>query len=182
MPRPSIENLRGLGDLATVYQWNLQFVSFPIAVAMAGRFPSGNDLNKRCISTSLPKKTSGRLTANIRGYQVNQPGTPQYSESIQLDFVETVDNNVALFLLAWNELCARTNTQIQYPKEMLEAQIQIERLDRQDKPIWLYNLIGCFLMDYDQGELNSINNMFQPKLTLTYDYHKEQPMGSLISW
>lgn len=182
MPRPSIEHLRGLGDLSTNYQWNLNFVTFPIAVTLAGRFPKGEDLNKRCISTTLPKKSTGRLTANIRGYQVNQPGTLQYNESIQLEFIETVDNVVSLFLLAWHELCSRTGTQIHWPKDMLESIIQIERLDRQDNPIWLYVLYGCFLMDYEHGELNSSNGLLQPKITITYDYFKEQPLGSLVSF
>lgn len=175
MPRPSIEQLRAVGDFAEVYRWNLQFVKFPSAVAGA---PTSNDLNIRCETVDLPKRTGTKVTTNIRGHQVHSPGIYNYGGELTIKFVETVDNKVHNFLRAWREACSATKTGVSNPKSTLEGIIRIERLNRQDVPIWEYKLTGCFLNDADYGGTldGATSDHIKPSLIISYDFFEDRAL------
>lgn len=173
MPRPSIEQLRNLGDIATVYQWNLNFITFPTAVAS----PSANDLNLRCLSSAIPTKGEEKQELSLRGHKIYQAGQAQYGNELTLTFVETVDNKIAKFLSAWHEACVATNSGTHVKQSDVECDIQIERLNRQDVGNWSYTLIGCFLSTYTHADLSDANEQVKPTLTLSFDYFKEAALG-----
>jgi hypothetical protein len=174
MPRPTIEQVRGLGDVGTTYQWNLNFLDFPAALN-GGVIPSKEDLNLRLISTTLPKKGNTDQEINVRGQRTYQSGQADYGgHEFTLVFYETVDNIVSNFLLAWEETCVQTLTGAHGSKVDSECAIEIERLNRQDIPIWSYILIGCKLKDYTETDLSGEDDTLKPSMILKYDYFKKQ--------
>lgn len=173
MPRPTMEQVRGLGDVATIYQWNVTFVNFPAALN-GGVIPTTEDLNLRMTSTTLPVKGNMDQDINIRGHVTSQSGQAEYNKEINFGFYETVDNVISNFFLAWEETCTQTGTGAHGSKTDSECAIEIERLNRQDVPIWLYFLVGCRLKTYTLTDLTGENDTFKPGLTIKYDYFKQQ--------
>ena len=173
MPRPTIEQVRGLGDVATVYQWNLNFIDFPQALG-GGVIPAKEDLNLRMISTTLPTKGNADQEINIRGHKTFQSGQADYGgNEITLTFYETVDNIVSNFFLAWDETCVQTGTGVHGSKADAECPIEITRLNRQDEPIWVYFLVGCKLRSYTLPDLTGEDDTMKPSILLKYDYFKK---------
>lgn len=163
-----ITELRGVGDFATLFRWNLVFISFP-AVGAAG-FPIADDLNIRCESATLPKMSNEKIEINIRNQKIFQHGKGTYTNTFDLTFVETVDNKIHNFFRAWRELTHGTRTGASVPKADLEALIQIQRLDNAQDAVWQYTMHGCFIEDYDMGSLSTDSDVIRPTLTLSYDF------------
>ncbi|QIG71457.1 tail tube protein [Rhizobium phage RHph_TM39] len=175
MARPTIENVRNVGDWATTVNWNLTFVTFPRALARTVTF---QDLNLRCESTDIPKSTGTSTEIMIRGHRVKQPGLYLPSGTITLTMNESVDNKISTFIRNWREICSETKTGVQQEKSQVECMIKIERLNRRDVPIWEYNLLGCYLEDYDAGgQLQGQSaDILKPTLTISYDYFEDTPL------
>jgi len=172
MVRPTLSELRTLPDKATLYQWNFIVVKAPPAVP----FPSSNEINLRVLTSGVPKKTNQKIEYRIRGHRLFQPGVNESSGEITVTLVDTVDALVQKWIRDWREACAEYNTQTHKKTSDVEAEIVLERLDRQDKVIWRYHLVGCFLSDYDPvgGDLGSDSDIAKPTLTITYvDYYDE---------
>jgi len=177
MARPTIEQLRGLGDFATTYQWSLSFALSPQAFAFS------EDFNLRCLTAEVPKVTNEPIDIRIRGHHIKQPGISDSTHTITLTFQETVDSYISTGILLWRNACQEMITGIQQSNEVVKANILLNRLDRQDNIIWSYLLRGCFLEDYDPvgGELNSDTGLITPSMTLSYDYHIDGPSGALLN-
>lgn len=175
MARPSIDQIRSIGNVTQLFRWNLQIAAFPSAITAP---PTTEALNLRCESVELPKLTNQPVEVNIRGHKVKQPGIGQYAGTLQMTFIETVDNVVHNFLRQWREACWQTKTGISRPKTELEAIILIHRLNQQDEPIWEYKLIGAFLEDYDAGGTldGTSTESLRPVFTLSYDYFEDQAL------
>lgn len=172
--RPTIDQIRGLGDFATLVNWDLQFVSLPSGISAGSQ-----DLNLRCESTDVPKSTGQSTQIQIRGLPpVKQPGLYIPSGTIALVFNETVDNTVSKLITQWREMCYEMKTGKQKKKSEVEAQIRLVRMDRQDKEIYEYMLYGAFLEDYDTGgQLGAASaDVVKPSLTLSYDYFEEKAL------
>lgn len=166
--RPTVDNIRGLGDFATLVNWDLQFVTIPSGLSFASQ-----DLNFRCESADIPKSTGESTSIRIRGLPpVKQPGLYTPSGTITLAMNETVDNMISKAITQWREMCYEMKTGIQKKKTEVEAQIRLVRMDRQDKEIFEYMLFGVFLEDADPGgQLGAAAaDVVKPTLTLSYDY------------
>lgn len=162
--RPTLSQIRSLGDFATTYNWYIQFLAAPSGI-------DGSAINLRCESTDVPKKTGQSIPVQIRGLPpVKQPGIYIPVGTLTLQVNETIDNAISEIISKWQEMCYETNTGKGKKKSEVEAQVRLVRLDRNDKPIWEYVLIGAFLEDYDNGQLQgaSAENM-KPSLILSYD-------------
>lgn len=174
MSRPTIEQIRSLGDFAPLFRWNVQFIP-PAGVT---GFPDSEKLNLRCESAGIPKATNNQFNVSIRGHKVNQPGIMDYSGTIELTFVETVDNTILSFIRAWREAQWATETgRSSAPKSQLQGQVIMTQLDNQDSEIWQYTLIGAILGDYNPGNLDNTGDAQKPSVTLTFDYFKDEKKG-----
>lgn len=170
--RPTIEQLRGAGDFASPFRWNLLFTRLPILPGFATT--DLLSLNIRCESTDQPKRTNQKITVNMRGHQVHQPGITNYNGTMTLTFNETVDSKIALFLKAWGDACWAPKNGIRPPKSLVEGQILLTRLNNQDLPIWKTTIKGVFLEDYDMGQLDgSTSDTIKPSMTISYDYFED---------
>jgi hypothetical protein len=167
---PRVDDLRALGDFSPLYKWELTFMEGPLI---------SNDisqLNFRCVSASLPMKQNRRIPVNVRGLIKNQSGISVYN-NLDLVFVETIDNTISQLLQKLHEATYAANTGVAYPQASLEFTTRLTRMDRQGNAIWAYQLIGCWLEQYNPagqgGGLGSEAGIVMPALSLCYDYFVE---------
>jgi len=169
MPRPTIDQIRGLADHASLFHWRLSFFQPPAI----GSFPGIEEMDLRCTTVVLPSMSIGQVPIKIRGHVVQQPGEATYNTPLQFTFIETVDNVVANFFRQWREACWQTKTGAQGAKADVEGIIQITRLNRQDTPIWGYKLIGCTYQDGNFGSLGADAGVVSPVMSVAYDYFED---------
>lgn len=170
MARPTQDQVR-MREYATMYQWNLYFTSFP----NVGSYPATEDLNLRCLTAELPNFTDQKIKTTIRGHSTHQSGIKEYTSTLTLTFVETIDNTIAELLREWEEACTESNTGVHSKKADVEAVIVIERLDREDNPIYRYTLVGCFLETFEEGTLDGeASETLKPTITISYDRYKKE--------
>ena len=173
MPRVNIDQLRSIGNVAVPYRWNLEFSSFP-----ANLRADSSALNIRCESADLPKLSSaGKIEVNVRGNKVLQQGIMNYSNTFNLVFYETEDSIVHKFLRDWRELVWESKTGVQVSKADYEAVVLLTRLNHADAPIWEYKMVGCFLEDFDLGNLDgTTSDSMRTTLTLSFDYFTDRKL------
>lgn len=173
--RPTIDQIRGLGDFQPQYTWDLNFVQFPPGLRSR---PSRGGVNLRCVSTGLPKKSDQNIEINIRGHKTRQSGICLYEGTLTLTFVDTVDQTIANFIADWQNLVWEDNTGIALPSNMVEATIAITRLDRGNNPVRVYTLYGVKIEDRDHGgELGGdTNEVYRPTMTIGYAYFNEEAL------
>lgn len=170
MSRITIEQLRSVLPMQAVYKWKLAGILMP---GTSIEVPNAADLDVRCVSTELPKKTESPMEISIRGHKIRQPGIYDYSHQIVMTFIESTNNFIHEFLNDWLTLCHDPETGASVPKADLEATILIHLLDVGDDPTWQYELIGCYPNDYELGTLDGQTaDSMQPTITLNYDYFK----------
>lgn len=175
MTRPSITDVRGIQNFATVYQWNVMFSTLPKKVSTTALTSNnGEPLNFRCESTELPKLTNESMIVSIRGHKIKQSGIHTYSNILTLIFVETVDNMISQFLHDWREACWEAKTGVQQTKQDIQAVMELHRLNSVDKEIWKYKMTGVYLEDFDLGQLDGVTSeAFKPSIVLSYDYFED---------
>jgi hypothetical protein len=167
----NIDAIRAVGDFATVYQWNLSFVTFPNAVDSP---PSTDDLNIRCETTELPLNQGQSIDVMIRSLKVRQPGIYVPQGILSLQFIETVDSLISQFLYDWRQACFDVQSGAQGSKLDVEATVELDRLDRQGNVIWTYHLVGCYLEGAQLGQLDGVSpEAVRPTLIMSYDYFTE---------
>lgn len=175
MARPKITDIRELGDISVVFRWDMD-IKAPKALAAA---PAAGALNFRCNSTELPKMTGQNINVEIRGHRVKHAGIYQYTDTIVLEFTETVDNTIAKFLREWRELCWKTKEGTSQLKKDLEATVILTRLNNQNSPIWRYTLYGAFIDSFDYPNLDgNTSDAWKPTITLCYDYFEDESLSS----
>ena len=175
--RPTLENIRSLGNATQLIRWEVAFATIPRA--LAGMFPGNDALNWRASSMSIPTMNPGATEIIIRGHKTIQPGIADYGgNTITLTSIEFVDNIMAQFISNWRFACwsnSNGGSGITLPKADLEAVIVLTRLDNEDNPIWQYEIIGCWPSTTDPGgELGGEDaSPLKPVITLSFDYFKD---------
>jgi len=171
MPRPSIQQLRGIGDFQTLYRWQFQVVAAPAAVA---GFPASEDLNLRCESTALPYRKNDKIDVTIRGHKLPQNGITTYGDNtIKLVFAETVDGTVKKLVKAYHDALWNTTTGAAAgSREDLSFDFLLTLMDNQDQPVWEYKIIGAQLDSDTPGELGNGERGDIQKPELTFHFLK----------
>jgi len=175
MARPTVDNLRSLGDFQTTVDWDIQFIELP--AVLSDYLPE--DLNLQCESTDIPKSSGTSTDVWLRGHKSKQPGLWTPVGTITMTMNETVDGYVREFIRRWREACWQSRTGIQQTKSDVEAQIMLYQLDRQNNYQYQYHMIGVYLEDYDTGgQLQAQSaDLLKPTLTLSYDYFIDGPFS-----
>jgi len=171
--RPSVENLRALGQWTQGHRWGLQFIRLP-SVLSGYR---SEDLNYRAESITLPRLNTPTSDIEVRGNMVHQTGKGEYEKTITLTAIETVNNIVQHFIHDWREHhweLGNGSTGKTADKNLLEAELQITLLNNVDLPRWSYTLIGCILEGGEPGlEPANEADPQKPVLNITYDRFDE---------
>ena len=175
--RPSLQNLRSLGNFTQVFRWVVEFEKLPAPLSSY----KGDGINFRAESTGLPKCNPNSVEIVIRGGKLKRPGMADYENTISLTLVETVDNYVSNFIREWRELCWETengSTGITQNFEDIEGTLITTRLNNKDEPIWQYKLFGCFLETGEPGGEPDASTAepYKPILTLSFDYFNDKAL------
>jgi hypothetical protein len=175
--KPSIDDVRALGEVHSLYRWNMYFITFPSAVAAP---PTREEMNRRCATTTRPKVTFNDTLVNMRGHTVEQQGKMTYERRITLQMLETVDVKVAQFLSDWRQAAWQDGTGVSADKKDLEASIKLELLDNQDNPTWEYVLTGVILKDMTLMQLlEESDEIDRPEIILGYDFYRDGPPNTV---
>lgn len=151
--RPSLDDIRGLGNFTQMYRWGLMISEFPSALSGTRAYTS-DDINFRAESADVPTLSGTSTETLIRGHKVKQPGLYDYGGQWNLTCIETIDKKIASFLRDWRELCWQTtngSTGITHYMDELTGTIILAQLDGKNNAIWWYKLIGVFLETVDWG-------------------------------
>ena len=175
MPRPSKTEIRNLPELADSFRWEISFPTKPSV------FPEDDELNLRCVSSGMPSRTmTGQVDVQIRGHHIMRPGPMDETHTLNLIFVETIDNTISQWLKDWRDAVYNPDTGVRQEQDQYQAQVRLARLDNLDNPIWEYVLEGCYLQEFDPGGdlAGDAGQGIQPNITLYYDTFKDGPVGS----
>ena len=168
MARPTVENIRGLGDFAHTNLWDIQIVDRNDVL----KLPEGA-INFRAQSVELPKRTGTSLEINIRGQKIKQPGDYDYSGTTTITLIETDDMLISKAISSWREKIIQTNTNSMAKKSEIEIEIIMRRLNRQGEQSGVWVLLGCYLEDYELGDMSDAGDLVLPTMTVSYDYFEE---------
>jgi hypothetical protein len=173
--RPTVENLRSLGNFSQTFRWAVAFSSFPSA--LSGSFDSDN-INFRAESMSIPELEIETTEIQIRGNKVRQAGIGTYNSPITLTLNETTDGYALQFLGAWQEAGWKSSDgspgTTEY-KENLECTMILYLLDNQDKPYYKFTLYGCQLSGATKGDADAgTADPLKPALSIAYDYFNKE--------
>lgn len=176
--RPSMANIRSIGNPSSTYRWGINFIKLPSLGYIS--LVTNKELNFRCISTDIPKASGSSIPVNIRGYKTKIPGDWNYTGTITVTFVETDQQYVSLLLKMWRDMCWDVRTGVQGSKADVEGTVLLTRLDSKDNEVWLYTLNGVFLEDYDPGgQLTGDSDILRPTATLSFDHFSDGPVFGL---
>lgn len=168
MSRPQIENIRGLPDFLTVYNWNVSITKPPAGVSIPQNF------NFQCKTSSLPTASNNPIEVDIRGHKTRQAGIQSYDGTLDLQLVETVDTALFNFVRDWRETQWATGTGVALARNDSSCDFQLQLMSRQDQVVKTYTLIGGILTGYQLGDLSGDSSeALRPSITVTYDYFKE---------
>ena len=167
MPRPTIAEIRSITDFQKPYMWELSFLRLPNFVEV-----NPFRVNLQCLSAEVPKKTGQTATLLMRGHQIFDPGIYNVQGTMQLTFVETIDNQVRNLIQQWEDACAnKTGTFTQ-----LTGDLRLVTMNNQEEPNYEYWLLWAFLEDSNINPLDGgTSDPMQPTITLRYtDYQAQQ--------
>jgi hypothetical protein len=167
MPRPTISELRSLQNIALQYRWDFEFTKGPNGLTIP------TNLNLRCTTAGVPKAELSKVPLNIRGNEIYFNGLKKTGGELEFKFVETVDYELTQFLSAWSDLCYDVKNNTSQNKADVEAIITIYRLNQLDQPVYKYELIGAFLVDYEPGQPTNENAFIEASMKVSYDTFKE---------
>jgi len=133
-------------------------------------------MNVLCQSSNIPKKNHQKISIPLKGHVTHQPGIWTPEGSLQLRFLETIDNHVHRILYAWQESMWEhdsgrgtiANVNNVNGSVAMDA-VRLERLDTGDQPNCVYVLQWVFLSDYTWDQLNSESNVLGATVTFSYD-------------
>ena len=172
--RPTIEQLRYLTDFGPNYRWDTGFV-LPAAVSAA---INSAELNIRTTSMSIPKRTVDVIEISNRGHKIFREGITNFSQSITLSTISTVDAMIHKAVrnwgqMQWSDNVGAMSTIVAKDRQGLAT---LKALNNADVGYWQYTIIGAWLQDSDFGEYGSDgSDIIRPSLTLQYDYYVDGP-------
>lgn len=174
MPMPSHEQVRQIGDVQTTYKFNLKMVT-PPKTGTAG--VTSDDLNLRCKSMPAPEKDIEPIKVTLHGFDIHQSGRGVYQDSIDIVFVETVNNKIKKFFRAWREACNKVISGAGNLKTQTEAKFKLEMLGTLNEPIWECELTGCLYRGGNIGTFDGASNdALELTLKLGFDYFDDKAL------
>lgn len=149
MSKPTLNQIRSLGNFSTSENWYFQITNLPKA---GGISFSSDDINWRCESVDVPKRETPTLQVQIRGQPpVNQHGTATPSGSTTLTLFSTDDMRIEKAIQELLKLSHDLETGFGHKKADYEMSARLVRMDVTGKEVLEYNFIGVLMESYDPG-------------------------------
>ena len=178
--RPTINQIRSLTDFCPTYRWDMSVV-LPAAVAQA---INSYELNLRTTSASLPKRTVEAIDIANRGHRIRREGITQFSQSLTLSTIGTIDTMIHKAVRNWHMMCWSDDGNTVYGRMSSnnpadrQATFTLTALNNTDQGYWQYLIYGAWLEDSDFGDFQSDSSDIQrPTLSFSYDYFIDGPVG-----
>jgi len=164
MANPHVEQIRGVGEPARQYLWEILIPSS----LPGGGGGGGNDNTQftfRAMSTTIPDKVLEAYEHNFKSTKVRFAGREASAKTFDVTFFDSMDLFIYKSMYNWNEFCLR-NTKEAYQLASMEMHL----LNRADevvltaalKQVWPENVQPLTL---DYGANDPINVV----VTLSYD-------------
>lgn len=166
---PNIDQVRTLGEIQSTVHWQV------IMSPPSGVHGDSGSLDLRAISSDIPKVTGKATELSIRGHKVKYPGIPEVAGSIELTFVESINQTITKTISDWRQLCYNVQTGAMGSKARVTGTVILRRLARDGSTVvWTYELIGAFLEDYTVPKLQGTQDEnYQASMRISYDYFTE---------
>lgn len=182
--RPSVNQLRKLGNFSQMFRWGIKVVQFPKKLTQWQN--TSQDFNIRALSATVPEKVGSSTEIQIRGNMVRQPGIVTYTSPWNCTLMETNDTYAQQMLKDWHNLYWDTNLRVTSGnssgltefKADVEGIIELYQLNNLDEPIYKYTLIGVYPESYQRGDFDgSTAEPMQPAISFVLDYFLEEPIS-----
>lgn len=171
-----VDIMEHLGDPAPTYHWGISFPGWDIPGVVLP------DVNMHCTTTAVPRRTAGDpVTMQIRGHQFERPAAYNDEHTLDMEFIDTTDNPISLWLSGWRDFMWDTRTGVRgaaaYADYTVDCLMHRYGNADNDTPIWHYLLHGCYYRDADPvgGQLGGDVEVLRPTLTLYYDWFVDGP-------
>lgn len=143
----TLQEVYDLTDFATNNLWYMDFIKMPTtSVAM-----TANEINMRCQSFTVPSVAVKDMTVTLHNHVKHQSTITTQPTEITIPFIETLDMKTTKWLVAWREVCSRSNTNYVSLPDARRATIQFYTYSGQHNIIYTCKIEYC--------ELRSIGNI-----------------------
>lgn len=150
----TLQEVYSLTDFATDNLWYMDFIKMPTTSFNL----SANELNMRCQSFSVPSTSVKDLSFTLHNHVKHQSTITVQPQEVTIPFVETQDMNTTKWLIAWREVCSRTNTNYVSLPEQRRATIQFYTYTGQQNINYTYKIEWCELRDIGSISYNDGSN------------------------
>ena len=142
-------------------------------------------LEKRVVTSELPKATVNNITANMHGYEFEIPGTINYKSQITITYVEPVDVQVAQAVDAWYKRIYKTTPgDVKGVQEgthqSMFVDFELIPKNREDKDTQIFLCKKAIINSFDPGgslEDGSSPDIWKPSMTLTVNWYTWESKG-----
>lgn len=148
----TLDEVYALPDIAVNNFWYLDFIKLP----NTGTGITRDDINIRCQSFTIPSTQVKDLAVTLHNHVRHQSTTTTQPTQVTVPMIETKDMRTTKFLVAWREICSRTNDNYVSLQSEREATIQFYTYDSQHNINYTYLIEHCELrnlgdLQYTEG-------------------------------
>jgi len=167
--RPTIQDVRNIGQIAQRFRWRLDFVTQPIA-GIGIILPT--ELNIRCESSDVPTYNISSQEVKIKQWSIQRNGSVKPND-MNLVFIETTDGLVFDFFSAWQDAIMNLKSGKGNAKSLTSSIVNLTLLNNKNEPIRLFTCWGCILKGYSRGAADNSDEIFKANVTFGFDYFTE---------
>ena len=167
MGRTALQDLRSVGDPLQQYNWDVIIPNIPGS-------GDGRLLTFKAMSTSIPGFMLEEVPVRIRGYELRFAGTPNWSHSWQVTFLETRDISTRNLLLNWKRLARDWETNSGSYKAVYATTMQLVLYDDIPQVAQTIYMNGAFPQTVDDSAIDgATSGAVTTGCTFSYDYTSE---------
>jgi hypothetical protein len=101
-------NIKNFGDIQRTFMWEVYFPNMGRKLGFDGDAIS-DDMTLHAREATIPSRGTDTIESQFGGMRQFFPGKPTFSNDVTLTFEETEEQNVTLFLYAWNQMIFGTS-------------------------------------------------------------------------
>lgn len=161
------KTVKAIGEMQNTNTWLIQFT-------LGGGITMSDDVKFRCVTSNLPTQEFTDKEATINRFKITQPGTTSRNGTIELTFLESEDGNTAKLFdqldKARFSMDSNNVTGLSKGWLNLKGTVIMTMQNSKGQNTQQYKLVDCsFKPDYST-ELGNDDAVYQPKLTVAYNW------------